>query len=237
MNGILDGRAALVLGLDDIGEGIATRFAREGATLAVVHPQEHTATVGELVSSAAADLGRLDVLVCNLLPSATCRALADLDEAAMDDALACVRATLAAMRAALPWLRESGRGRIVIVGHRYGESIGESLGAYNAAAWGLVGLARTAAVEWGPHQVATNVLVPLARTAEFEAARARRPGVVDRLVDQLPLRCVGDPVEDVGGAAALLASDAMCWVNGEVVYADGGQHVAGPVLNPARFAT
>jgi len=53
----------------------------------------------------------------------------------------------------------------------------------------------------------------------------------------LPLRRAGDPVEDVGGAAALLASDTMGWVNGEVVYADGGQHVAGPVLNPARFAT
>ena len=202
-----------------------------------VHPQDCTATIGELVSGAAGDLGRLDVLVCNLLPSSHACPLADLDDASMDDALASVRATLAAMRAALPWLRDSGRGRIVIVGHRYGESVSESLGAYNAAAWGLVGLARAAAVEWGPHQVATNVLVPLARTAEFEAARTRRPGVVDRLVDQLPLRRVGDPVEDVGGAAALLASDTMCWVNGEIVYADGGQHVAGPVLNPARFAT
>jgi hypothetical protein len=28
----------------------------------------------------------------------------------------------------------------------------------------------------------------------------------------------------------------MCFVNGEVLHADGGQHVAGPVLNPARFA-
>jgi 3-oxoacyl-[acyl-carrier protein] reductase len=237
MSGILEGRAALVLGLDDVGEGIARRFAREGATLAAIDPQANTATIGGLVSGAAGDLGRLDVLVCNLLPSSHARPLADLDDPSIDHALGSVRGTLAAMRAALPWLRDSGRGRIVLIGHRYGESVGESLGAYNAAAWGLVGLARTAAVEWGPHQIATNVLVPLARTAEFEAARSRRPGVVDRLVDQLPLRRVGDPVEDIGAAAALLASDAMCWVNGEIVYADGGQHVAGPVLNPARFAT
>ena len=54
-------------------------------------------------------------------------------------------------------------------------------------------------------------------------------------MSQLPLRRVGDPVEDIGGAAAFLASDAVCFVNGQVVCADGGQQVAGPVLNPARF--
>ncbi len=105
----------------------------------------------------------------------------------------------------------------MLVGHRYGESVSEALGAYNAAAWGLVGLARTAAVEWGQYQITTNVLLPLARTAEFEAAHARRPGIIDLLVSQLPLRRVGDPEEDIGGAAAFLASDAACFVNGEVL--------------------
>jgi NAD(P)-dependent dehydrogenase (short-subunit alcohol dehydrogenase family) len=258
---MLAGRTALVLGIDEIGAGIARRFVREGARVALHDPDDParardlaarlSAEVGPItgaailgggpavaqaVSEAVRDLGGLDVLVCNLLPGAAPRPLERVDDSVLDAAFASLRATFAAMRAALPALRESGRGRILLVGHRYGESVSEALGAYNAAAWGLLGLARSAAVEWGQHQVATNVLLPLAHTAEFEAAHARRPGVIDRLVAQLPLRRVGDPTEDIGGAAAFLASDAACFVNGEVVCADGGQQVAGPVLSPARFA-
>lgn len=226
---LLEGRNALVLGLDEIGTGIAQRFEREGARVLLGDAADPTGSV--------ARTDRLDVLVCNLLPPAVPRALLDTDDDILASAQRCIRSTLAAMRAALPLLRESGRGRIVLVGHRYGESVNEALGAYNTAAWGLIGLARSAAVEWGQHQITTNVLMPLAATAEFEAAHTKRPGIIDRMVGQLPLRRMGDPVEDIGGAAALLASDLMCFVNGEVVHVDGGQHVAGPVLNPARFAS
>jgi 3-oxoacyl-[acyl-carrier protein] reductase len=227
--GLLEGRVALVLGLDEIGTGIACRFEREGAR---VLPGDASDPAPIL---ARAD--RLDVLVCNLLPPSEPLALSDIDDHIVGESLHFINATVAAMRAALPLLRESRRGRIVLVGHRYGESVNEALGAYNAAAWSLIGLARSAAVEWGQYQITTNVLLPLARTAEFESAHARRAGIIDRLVGQLPLRRVGDPEEDVGGAAALLASDLMCFVNGEVLHADGGMHVAGPVLNPARFVS
>jgi hypothetical protein len=45
-----------------------------------------------------------------------------------------------------------------------------------------------------------------------------------------------DSVEDIGGAAIFLVSEAANFINGEVLHADGGQHVAGPVLNPIRFS-
>ena len=187
------------------------------------------------MEAALRDLGALDVLVCNLLPDSRPCALEQLEGPVLHESLACVRKTLSVMQASLEHLRASGRGRIVLIGHRYGENVSEALGAYNVAAWALVGLARSAAVEWGQYQIATNVLLPVANTAEFQSARTRRPAVIDRLVSQLPLGRVGDPVEDIGGAAVFLASDAACFVNGQVIHADGGQHVAGPVLNPARF--
>ena len=37
------------------------------------------------------------------------------------------------------------------------------------------------------------------------------------------------------GAVLFLVSDAVNFVNGEIIHADGGQHVAGPVLNPSKF--
>jgi NAD(P)-dependent dehydrogenase (short-subunit alcohol dehydrogenase family) len=258
-SGLLSDRSALIVGLDEIGAGIARRYSREGAHVAVlatdddrqVSLDDDGGIVTSLGNVAASDPGvvasavqeliarlahPLDVLVCNLLPAANPCPLDRLETTDLDASLRCVQSTAAAMRAALLSLRESGRGRIVLIGHRYGEQVSEALGAYNAAAWGLVGLARTAAVEWGQYQVATNVLLPLARTCEFDAAHERRPKVIDLLTSQLPLRRVGDPIEDVGGAAVFLASDAVSFVNGEVIRADGGQHVAGPVLNPARFA-
>ena len=242
--GLLSGRRALVVGLDDIGHGIERRFERERARVATL-PGKSTlqttstvsiaAPIADEVAQSVQTLGGLDVLVCNLLPAPDPCPLDQLDDSRLHRALQAVSGTAAVMRAALPALRQSGRGRIVLVGHRYGETVGEGIAAYNTAAWALVGLARTAGLEWGQYQIATNVLLPLARTAEFEAARARRPAVIDKLVSQLPLRRVGDPVEDVGGAALFLASDAACFVNGQVICADGGQQVAGPVLNPARF--
>lgn len=238
---LLAGRNALVLGLDEIGIGIAQRFESAGATVVRLAPTGPspfgTAAVDTLVDSALQELGTLDVLVCNLLPAVQAGALDRLAPEQLEDSQARIRATLAAMQRAAPALRASGRGRIILVGHRYGVSISDGIAAYNTAAWSLIGLARTAAVEWGQYQVTTNVLLPLARTAEFEAAHAKRPAIVERLVGQLPLRRVGGPADDIGAAAAVLASDLMCFVNGEVIHADGGQHVAGPVLNPARFTT
>ncbi|MFV9650417.1 SDR family oxidoreductase [Pseudomonas citrulli] len=118
---------------------------------------------------------------------------------------------------------------------RYGEGINEGLAAYNAAAWSLVGLTRTAALDWGRYQIASNLLLPLADTPELRRSHERRPGVIDLMIGQLPLGRLGDPVEGIGAAALFLACDACAFVNGEVIHADGGQHVAGPVLNPARF--
>ncbi len=238
---LLEDRKALVLGVDEIGSGIARGFESEGAMVVRAAAPEATpltpAVIESLVDAALQQSGTLDVLVCNLLPSVRPRALEQLTPEQFEESQACLRATLAAMRRALPALQASGRGRIILVGHRYGESISDSIAAYNAAAWGLIGLARTAAVEWGQYQITTNVLLPLARTDEFAAALAKRPAIIERMVGQLPLRRVGDPVEDVGAAAAVVASDLLCFVNGEVIHADGGQQVAGPVLNPARFAS
>lgn len=255
----LQGKHVLVLGADAIGRGIAIRFAREGARIALLDPvladaeniaqtirdsggdaqafaTPFDALAGPHVETAIAALGGVDVLVNNVLPLPAIAPLEDQSVAAFGEAFARVHAAACAMQAALPAMQRAGAGRIINVGHRYGEGVNEGLAAYNAAAWGLVGLTRTAALDWGRYQISSNVLLPLADTPEVRQCHARRPRVVDMLVGQLPLGRLGDPVEDIGGAALFLASDACTFVNGEVVHGDGGQHLAGPVVNPARFA-
>lgn len=224
---LLAGRHALIVGDDEIGCGIAERLRRAGAHTAALPLSESQPLAADLDT-------RLDVLVLNVLPAAEPAPLATAASAATEHALGRVLLAQRLMQVYLPALSVRG-GRILLIGHRYGEAINESLAAYNCAAWALVGLMRTAAIEWGPRQITTNLVLPLAATAELRGALAQRPRVLERLITQLPLGRVGCPLEDVGGAVAFLASDASAFINGEIVYADGGQHVAGPVLNPARF--
>jgi len=251
----LTGKIALVLGADSIGRGIALRLAREGAAVGVLDADGARAeavareigagTVAQgfqpdgveaAIEALIGRLGGAHILVCNTLPGADPASLEDQDAAAFGGALAAVGLAAAAMRAVFPTFSAQRWGRIIAVGHRYGETVNEAIAPYNAAAWALVGLTRSAALDWGRHQIAVNLLLPLAETPEYRAAHEQRPRIIDLWTGQLPLRRVGDPVEDVGAAALFLASEDSAFVTGQTIHADGGQHVAGPVLNPVKFA-
>ena len=257
MSGILDRKSVIIVGADEIGAGIAHRLAREGARVAIVDEDVARArsiaasltdafalaadyrsgdAVTAAVAQAATRLGGVHALINNVLPMPTLASLEHQSSDSFRNAFARVEAAVCAMQAVLSFMLAAGEGRIVNVGHRYGETVNEGLAAYNAAAWSLVGITRTAALDWGRYQIATNLLLPLAATAELEDARARRSKVLDLMISQIPMRRAGDCVEDVGGAALFLVSDAANFVNGEIVHADGGQHVAGPVLNPIKFS-
>jgi len=225
---VLEDRRALIIGDDELGSGIALRLERAGAIVQL--------SAADQAATAAPDQQPLDILVLNLLPEAAPAPLEAVAAQSLETALSTVARVARLMQAFFPRLRRRG-GRILLIGHRYGESVNEGLAAYNAAAWALIGLTRSAAVDWGQYQITTNLILPLAATRELQSAREQRPRVIDLLISQLPLRRVGDPADDVGGAAVFLASDDAGFINGEVVHADGGQHVAGAVLNPARFVT
>ena len=253
----LTDKTAIIFGADAIGRGVALRFAREGARIAVLDASAEAAqalaadipgaaafpvrlhdegSFRAAFAAVAQRLGPAEVLLNNPLPTPAVAPLDVQTGEAFAQALGAVRAAAVAMQAAFPFMREAGGGRIVTIGHRYGESVGEAIAPYNTAAWGLVGLTRTAALDWGRWQITANLLLPFAATPELEAAHLRRPRVIDMLTGQVPLRRAGDPIEDIGGAAAFLAGDEGAFLTGQVLHADGGQHVAGPVLNPARFA-
>lgn len=231
----LRGRAAIVVGLDAIGAGIASRLEREGLRVARVGDLDDPGAVAAAVTRAASTLGGLHTLIVNVLPMPTIAPLESQGDAEFAAALGRVRSAAAAMRAALPALMAGGGGRIVVVGHRYGDGANDALAAYNTAAWGLRGLVRTAAVDWGQHQVTTNLLLPFADTPEYRDYRARKPALLDLLAAQVPLARAGDAVDDIGGAVLMLVGATGAFVNGEVLHADGGMHVAGPVLVPGRF--
>lgn len=221
----LSGKGALIVGADEIGRGIAKRFTRAGAKVSIADAPDHLDDVDP------------DILILNTLGRPTIASLENQSASDFSRALEGVTTMAATMRSALPHMRARNEGRIILIGHRYGESVNEGIGPYSTAAAALVGLMRTAAVEWGKWGVTTNLLLPFANTEELHAAHAKRPKIIDMFTGQVPLKRAGDPAEDIGGAALYLASKDGAFINGQLLHADGGQHIAGPVLNPVKYAS
>lgn len=130
-----------------------------------------------------------------------------------------------AARAAFEQLKQT-RGALLFV------SAGQSLHPYalqahvGAAKAGIDNLMRTLALEWGPHSIRANSIVP-GWTADTEGVkRLAPPGSEGKLSQHIPLRRMGT-VEDVGAVACLLASPLAAYVTGTTVMADGGANLPG----------
>ena len=98
--------------------------------------------------------------------------------------------------------------------------------AVSAAKVSLEALARSIALEFGPHGIRCNVIQ--AGVTNTPALRAI-PGS-DQLKSQARLRNPGGRLttpEDVAGVIFLLSQDEASWINGEVIRVDGGEHISG----------
>ena len=105
------------------------------------------------------------------------------------------------------------------------------VGGYSASKAALLSLTEQMAIEWGPRKVRTNAvgpgLVPTPGTGDVygdPAMRASRGGAV-------PLRRLADP-DDIANVVAFLLSPDSAYVNGQVIYVDGGLSKALMALLP-----
>jgi NAD(P)-dependent dehydrogenase (short-subunit alcohol dehydrogenase family) len=98
---------------------------------------------------------------------------------------------------------------------------------YNASKEALRTMTRTAAVEWGRHNIRCNVICPGAATAASKKMEAERPEMFAQMLGANPMRRFGDPEEDIGGAAVLLSSDLASYITGNTLMVGGGTHVNG----------
>jgi gluconate 5-dehydrogenase len=80
---------------------------------------------------------------------------------------------------------------------------------------------RARAVDLGPHGINVNGIGPGYFKTELTAALAADPAFDAWLVNRTPSRRWGE-LEDLAGAAVFLASDASRFVNGHILYVDGG---------------
>ncbi|SRR6266700_4122119 len=237
--GLKDTRALVTAASKGLGRACAAALAAEGARVFIVSRDEDRLVEAEraiggaghlaadlsrpggperAVETAAAALGGLDILVCNAggpAPGTFESTPVDAWEAGYNLTLmSAVRLT----KAALPMLKESGRGRIVnITSISVRQPIATIL-LSNAFRSAVTAMAKTLAAEVAKDGVTVNNLAP--GTVLTDRVRSLHPDL-EGSAKGIPARRLGDPAE-LGAVCAFLCSTHAGYVTGQTIGIDGG---------------
>jgi gluconate 5-dehydrogenase len=183
--------------------------------------------VQETVRKIKEEVGVIDILVNNAgiikripmieMSAADFRAVIDVD----------LNAPFICAKAVIPDMIEKGHGKIINICSMMSELGRETVSAYAAAKGGLKMLTRNICSEYGEHNIQCNGIGPgYIATPQTAPLRERQPDGSRHPFDQFivaktPAARWGTP-EDLQGPAVFLASDASNFVNGHILYVDGG---------------
>ena len=102
----------------------------------------------------------------------------------------------------------------------------EGAAAYSATKEAIRALSRTAAREWGRHGITVNVINPVTYTDLMANYEKAAPEAVQAMIEQIPLRRVGDPLQDAGRVAVFIAGPDAAYLTGMTFNVDGGFYLA-----------
>lgn len=244
----LENKIAIVTGAGrGIGEGIALRFAEEGARLIINDVNEAdanrtvetvqnkggqaVAVIGsvalrqvaqKMVDEAMREFGTVDILVNNagIIRDAMLHKMTDeqWDQVIEVNLKSVFLCTQCAARV----MREKGYGKIINISSSSSRGNPGQLN-YSAAKAGIIGMTKTTAKELGPRGINVNVIAPsFIRT---DMIKSMPPEAVERMEKNLavrvPMNRWGLP-EDVANLALFLASDESSFITGQLIHCDGG---------------
>lgn len=244
----LEGKIALVTGAAyGIGFELAKSYAQAGATIVFNDINQELVDKGikayeelgikaygyvcdvtnepkvmELVETIEKEVGVIDILVNNAgiikripmleMKAEEFRQVIDVD----------LTAPFIVAKAVIPGMIKKGHGKIINICSMMSELGRETVSAYAAAKGGLKMLTRNIASEYGEYNIQCNGLGP-GYIETPQTAPIRTPGhpFNEFIIAKTPAARWGKP-EDLAGPAVFLASNASDFVNGHVLYVDGG---------------
>jgi NAD(P)-dependent dehydrogenase (short-subunit alcohol dehydrogenase family) len=138
-------------------------------------------------------------------------------------------AAILLVQAALPAMKAANFGRVVLVSSRAVLGL-PTRTAYSATKAGMLGMARTWALELAPHGVTVNVVAPgPVQTANFHSIVPEGSPQVAKIAEGIPVKRLGQP-EDVARAVLFFADRDAGFVTGQVLYVCGGTSVGSLAL-------
>ncbi|MCJ2183730.1 SDR family oxidoreductase [Novosphingobium sp. 1949] len=180
------------------------------------------AALDALVARAEAELGGLDILVCNAGITGKPGPFAELDMADYARVLAInLTSQVSLCNRALPRIAARGGGSVILISSLSGLRGNGRINAYALSKAGVAQLARNLAVEWGPKGVRVNAIAPGFIATELSAPLLADEAFMARRMAMTPLRRPGTP-EEIAGTAVFLASPAGGFVTGQNLVVDGG---------------
>jgi 3-oxoacyl-[acyl-carrier protein] reductase len=244
----LENKVAVVTGAaSGFGEGMAKRFAKEGAkivvadlngdgaarvareigaeAIAVTVDVSKRADVDAMVKAATDKFGRLDILVNNAGYTHRNGDMLKVDEATFDRiANVNMKAIYFAALAAVPVMEKQGGGSIITTASTAGLRPRPGLVWYNASKGWAINATKSMAVELAPKKIRVNCLCPVAgetgMLADFMGEDTPEKRALFRA--SIPLGRLSTPL-DIANAALWLASDEAEFITGVALEVDGGR--------------
>lgn len=245
----LTGKTALITGATHgLGKAMAIGLGNAGATLVIngasfqekldnavaeykslglnahgyLFDVTNEAKVMENISKIEKEVGHIDILVNN----AGIIKRIPLEEMEVADFEAVVKVDLVSpfivSKHVVKGMISRKEGKIINICSMMSELGRNTVGAYAAAKGGLKMLTRNMATEWAKHNIQVNGIGPgYFATAQTAPIRVDGHPFNDFIVGRTPAGKWGDP-DDLQGAAIFLSSKASNFVNGQIVYVDGG---------------
>lgn len=211
-------------------QGRATAAALEAAgahALFVKTDVSKAADVEALVGKAVEAFGRLDVAFNNAGIARPPVLHHEMSEADFDQVLAVdLKGVFLCMKYELQHMVKAGKGAIINTASVAGMVPEPGLCHYVAAKHGVIGLTKTAGLDYAPRGVRVNAVAPgWVQTAMTEAFKDN-PAFWDHLTQGAPIGRPAQP-EEIVGVVLYLASDAASYTTGQTFVVDGGQTVRG----------
>ena len=248
----LEGKIALITGAaSGIGRATAQLFADRGARLVLADVDEagsrdtarlvderggepfcvrcdvtNSAQVNALVAAVVRRHGRLDCAFNNAGIGGASASLADYSEADWNRVIAVnLTGVFLCMQSELRQMITQGAGAIVNTASVVGTMGYPYLAAYAAAKHGVIGLSRTAALEYASSGIRVNAVCPgwteTPMVMDEGPSPASIPEVYDAIAGMAPMRRLAQPIE-IAEAVVWLCSDAASFVTGQPLIVDGG---------------
>lgn len=230
-----------------IGQAFAVRAAREGAHVVVADKADCSETAAMVVAEgarvlsltvdvtdesqtlamardAAAEFGRIDVLVNNagLFDGLVAKPFMEVDLDLWDQVFAVnVKGIFLCTRAVFPYMRDQRKGKIVNIGSGIWLHGVTGIPHYVASKAAVTGLSRTLARELGPYNINVNTLAPGGTESGAVVDHTLMP------INQRPGRAINrvEVPEDLTGTMVYLASDDSDFVTGQMIAVNGGDNL------------